>query len=285
MSTLKRLLLLSLALVLSFGLVAFVGCESLPQEEIDQIVAGALDASYDTVSFEMSLPMSVEVKGGSDPGTMTADMNGSGVMDLVNQTMWADMSVYVEMPGAESQGMDAEVYVVDGWMYTSMTIASLGTQWVKMAMTEAIWQQQNEVDNYIELLATAVEVKYKGTETVSGVECYVFELEPNMAVLNSLMLKETSSMGMIDLSGLDLVNLYKEISVREWVAKDSYRLQRAEIAIVMEMSPGDIGYSDDEFDKMAMDIGMTMRFFGYDQPVTITLPQEALDAQEIASPY
>jgi hypothetical protein len=285
MSMLKRLLLLSLALVLSFGLVAFVGCKSFPQEEIDQIVAGAIDASYDTVSFEMSLPMSMEVKGGPESGTMSADMSGSGVMDLVNQMMWADMSMYLDVLGSESQSLDAEVYIVDGWMYTSVTVTGLGTQLVKMAMTEDLWQQENEVDNYVELLATAVEVEYKGTETVNGVECYVFQLEPDMAVLSSLMLEETSSMGMVDLSGLDLARLYEELSVKEWVAKDNYRLQRTEIAIVMEMSPGDLGYSEAEFDKMVMDIGMTVRFFDYDQPVTITLPPEALDAQEIPSPY
>jgi hypothetical protein len=270
---------------LSFGLVAFAACESLPQEEIDQIVAGALDASYDTASFEMSLPMVVEVEGGPESGTMTADMSGSGVMDLVNQTMWADMSMYLELPGAETQSMGAEVYVVDDWMYTSVTVTGLGTQWMKMAMTEDLWQQQNEVNNYVELLATAVEVKYKGTETVNGVECYVFELEPDMAVLSSLMLEETSGMGMVDLSGLDMARLYKEIWVKEWVAKDDYRLRRAEIVMVMEISPGDLGYSITDFDEMVMDIEMTVRFFDYDQPVTITLPPEALDAEEIASPY
>ena len=285
MSTLKKLLLISLALALSFGLVAFVGCESLPQEEIDQIVAGTLNASYDTVSFEMTIPMSVEVKGGSNPGAMTADSGGNGTMDLTNQAMRMDMSIVMEVPGSGSQGISAEIYVLDGWMYTGVEISDVGKQWAKMAMTEAMWQQQNEVDNYIELLATAVEVKYKGTETVSGVECYVFEIEPDMDTLNNLLVSETSSMGIIDLSGLDLANLYKELSVKEWVAKDSYRLQRTEIEMVMEMAPADVGASANDFDKMVMDIGMTMRFFGYDQPVTITLPQEALDAEEITSPY
>ena len=45
-ATLKKILLLSQALVLSFSLVAFVGCkEKLPQEEIDQIITGSSDES------------------------------------------------------------------------------------------------------------------------------------------------------------------------------------------------------------------------------------------------
>ena len=32
---------------------------------------------------------------------------------------------------------------------------------------------------------------------------------------------------------------------------------------------------------MTMDIGMTMRFYAYDQPFTVVLPAEALDAEEV----
>jgi hypothetical protein len=287
MSTLKKILLLSLALVLSFSLVAFAGCESLPQEEIDSIIDGALNADYDTVSFEMTMPMTVEVKGGDSPGTMTSDMGGNGVFDVVNQTMWLDMSIDIEIPDIGSQGITAEAYVLDGWMYVGVEVPDVGKQWMKMAMTEEIWQQQLEVENYVELMATAVEVKYKGTDTVNGVECYVFEVEPNMGVLSDLMITQTSGMGMgmVDLSGFDIGELYKELSVKEWVAKDSYLLQRAEIDMVMEMGPVEAGYSGGEFDKMTMDIGVVMRFFDYDQPVTIILPPEALDAEDVASLY
>jgi hypothetical protein len=287
MSTLKKILLLSLALVLSFGLVAFAGCESLPQEEIDQIVAGALNAGYDTVSFEITLPMTVEVKGGDSPGKMTSDMGGNGVYDVVNQTMWLNMGIDIEVPDVGSQEITAEVYVLDDWMYVGVEIPDVGKKWLKMAMTDEVWQQQNEVDNYVALLATAVEVKYKGTDTVNGVECYVFEIDPDMGVLSDLLVTQTSAvgMGMVDLSGFDMGKLYKKLSVKEWVAKDSYRLQRVEIDMVMEMSPVEAGYSGGEFDKMVMDIGVTMRFFGYDQPVSVTLPPEALDAEEISSPY
>jgi hypothetical protein len=287
MSTLKKILLLSLALVLSFGLVAFAGCGSLPQEEIDSIIDGALNADYDTVSFEMTMPMTAEVKGGESPGTMTSDMSGNGVFDVVNQAMWMDMSVDMEIQDVGSQEITAEAYVLDGWMYVGVEIPDVGMQWMKMAMTEEIWQQQNGVDTYLELMATAVEVKYKGDETVNGVACYVFEIEPDMGVLSDLLVTQTSSvgMGMVDLSGFDIGELYKELSVKEWVAKDSYLLQRVEIDMVMEMSPVEAGYSGGDFDKMTMDIGIVMRFFDYDQPVTVILPPEALEAEDVASLY
>jgi uncharacterized tellurite resistance protein B-like protein len=264
-ATLKKLLLLSLALVLSFSLVAFVGCGGkLTQEEIDQIISGAADASYETVSFDIELPMTAEVSGGGDAGVMTVDMSGTGAMDIVNEAMQVTMNMAMDVPGQGSQDIDAATYIVEGWMYTGATIPGYGEQWTKMALTEQIWQQQD-----------------KGTETVNGIECYVFELEPNMDTLQELLAQETASGMLMDLSGIDLAELYKELSVKEWLAKDNYQLQRTEVKIVMEMSPEDVGATSDAFDKMTIDMNMGMRFYAYNQPFSIELPPEALDAEEM----
>ncbi len=279
---LKKLLLISLALVLSFSLVAFAGCkEKLPQEEIDQIIAGALAASYDTVSFDMDAPMTMEMEGGDDPGTMTVDMSGTGFIDIINRAMRMTIGMEMNIPGAGPRHMDAEIYVLEGWMYTGVDVPDMGEQWQKMELTEEVWQQQDQVGQYVELLATAVEVDYKGTETVNGVECYVFEIEPDMDSLTEILGQETSSLGILGLGGLDLGELYQELSVKEWLAKDSYLLQRAEIELVMEIRPGDVGATGDDFEKMTIYIEMTMRFYDYDQPFTVVLPPEALAAEEV----
>jgi hypothetical protein len=283
-ATLKKLLLLSLALVLSFSLVAFAGCKGLPQEEIDQIIAGASTASYDTVSFDIDMPMTMEAKGGSDPGTMTIDMSGTGAIDIINQTMLMNLSMDISVPDGDSQSVSAEIYVLEGWMYTGMSITGSDEQWAKIALTEPMWQQQDELGQYMELLETAVEVKYKGTETANSVECYVFEIEPDIATLSDLVLHETSALGVMDLSSINLAEFYKELSVKEWLAKDGYRLQRAEIAVVMEFHPEDVGTTSDSFEKLTLDIGVNMRFYAYDQPFTVVLPAGALTAEEVPPP-
>ena len=282
---LKKLLMLSLALVLSFSLVAFVGCEEkLTQEEIDQIIANVASAEYDTISFDIDVPMSIKVVGGSDPGTMTVAVVGSGFMDMVNEAMQMTMEMEMDIPGEGYEDIDAEIYVVEGWMYTGANI--LGDEyWMKMALTEPMWQQQDQVKPYVELLATAIDIKDKGTEIVNGVECYVFEVEPDMDALTELLGEETSGLLPADLSDLDLGEIYQELTVKEWLAKDSYLLRKVEIKLVMEMSPSDVGVTSDEFDKMTMEIEMTMRFYDYNQPVSIELPPEALDAEEMPLSY
>jgi hypothetical protein len=285
-AALKKILLLSLALVLAFSLVAFVGCkEKLPQGEIDQIITAADAASYDTVSFDMDMPVTVKMAGGSDPGTMSIIMSGTGAIDVVNQAMQMTMDMEMSLPDLDPQAIDANIYILEGWMYTGIEIPGMGGQWLKTELTEAMWEQQGQVEQYVELLATAVEVDYKGIETVNGIECYVFEIEPDMATLAALTLEETSILGMMDLSAFNIAELYKELSVREWLAKDSYLLQRAEIELVFEVRPGDVGATSADFDKMTIDIGMAMRFYAYDQPFTVVLPPEALDAEEAPLSY
>jgi hypothetical protein len=280
-AALKKLLLLSLALVLSFSLVSFAGCKGLPQEEIDRVIAGASAASYDTVSFDIDMPVTIKAKGGSDPGTTTEDMSGTGAIDMVNQTMLMNLGMDITVPDGSSQTVSTEIYVLEGWMYTGMSVPSYDEEWAKIALTEPMWQQQDELVQHLELLETAVEVKYKGTETANGVECYVFEIEPDMATLSDFVIHETSAMGLMNLSGINLTEFCKKRSVREWLAKDSCQLQRAEITVVLEFNPEDVGASSTAFEKVTIDIGMNMRFYAYDQPFTVVLPAGALEAEEI----
>ena len=284
MSAVKRILALSLALILSFTLVTLVGCAGgLPQEEIDQIIANVTSAEYDTVKFDVEMPMTMTVVGGSDPGTASIVVDGTGVMDMANEEMQMTMNMTVDIPGIGEQEMAAEVYIVGGWLYTKVDIPEIGEQWMKMAVTEEMWQQQGQIEPLLEFLRTAVEIDYLGSETVSGTECYLFEIVPSMEALGELLSQETSGMGIMDFSQFDLADLYKELSVKEWIAKDSYLLMKVEIGMVLEMSASDVGATADDFDKMTMDIKIVESFYDYNEPVSIELPPEALDAEEI--PY
>lgn len=281
---LKKLLLLSLALVVSFGLVAFVGCKKLSQEEIDQIIDGAIAAQYDSFSFGMEMPMAIEVTGGSDAGGMTVAMEGSGVIDVVNKEMQMTMSMAMDITGYGEQEMEAETYIVDGWMYVGTEVSGLGYQWVKMEITEEIWQQQLSVEQQVELLETAVDIDYEGTDTVNGVECYVFDIEPDMGTLGTILGGGMSDLG-LDFDEFALDDLYKELTVKEWVAKDGCLVMRTEIKIVAEMSAEEAGALTGDFDKMAVTIELNMDCYDYNQPVSITLPPEALAAEETSLEY
>lgn len=282
--TLKKLLLLSLALVLSFSLVAFVGCkEELTQEEIDEIIANVTLAEAETVSFDIDVPLSIKVVGGPEAGTMTASVVGSGVMDMVDEEMQMTMDMEMDIPDEGEQDISAAIYFVDDWMYLGMDIPGFGEQWLKMEATEDIWQQQCPLEQQLALWEGAVEVKSLGSETVNGVECYVYEINPDMAALSDMLAEGTSGMGMdlMDFSQFDLADMYTELSVKEWLAQDSYLPMKMEIKLVMEVGAEDAGATGGDFDEMTIDVEVNMNFYDYNQPVSIQLPPEALEAEEM----
>jgi len=278
-SAIKTILALSLALVLSFTLVGCGG--ELPQEEIDRIVTNVTTAEFDTVKLDMDMSMTVRVEGGDEPGEVTMVGDGTGVMDMANREMQMRMNMTVDRPELGKQEMATEVYLVGEWMYTGVDIPEIGKQWVKMEFSEEIWQQQSQVEQQIELLKTAVEIKSLPDETVNGTDCYVFQVVPSMEALGELLSQQALGMEGMDFGQFNLADLFKEMSIKEWIAKDSYWVMKTEVDMVMEMRPADVGATEADFEKMTMDINIVERLYDYNQPVSITLPPEALNAPEM----
>jgi hypothetical protein len=119
---------------------------------------------------------------------------------------------------------------------------------------------------------------------VNGTTCYVFEVVPSMEALGELLSQQALGMGGMDFGQFNLAELFKEMSVKEWIAQDSYRVMKAEVYMRMEMSPADVGATEADFEKMTMNINVGERLYDYNQPVSITLPPAALDAMEMPQP-
>jgi hypothetical protein len=50
----------------------------------------------------------------------------------------------------------------------------------------------------------------------------------------------------------------------------------------MEISPEDVGATAEDFEKITMDMNIEVTMHDYNQPVSIELPPEALNATEMA---
>jgi hypothetical protein len=281
MSAVRIILALSLALVLSLTLV---GCDrGLPQDEVDRIIENITNAQYDTVTLDMDMTMTVEIIGGPDETEITMAGNGNGVMDMVNKEMQMTMNMTIDIPEMGEQTMVSKVYLVGEWMYTGVEVPDFGEQWFKMEAMPGMWEQQNQFEQQIAFLESAVEVKSLPDQSVDGTDCYVFEVVPSVEALGKLLSQQSSAMGTMDFSQLDLTGLFQEMKVKEWIAQDSYQVLKTEVYMLMQMLPEDVGATEADFDKMLMDMNMTMRLYNYNQPVSIDLPAAALDASEM--PY
>ncbi|NQT31602.1 MAG: hypothetical protein HQ588_04635 [Deltaproteobacteria bacterium] len=281
MSAIRIILALSLALVLSFTLV---GCnDKIPQDEIDRIIENVLNAQFDSVRMDMDMTATVEVIGGPEPGEITMFGDGTGVMDITNQEMRMTMNMTVDIPELGVQTMVSKVYLVGDWMYTGVEIAEFGEQWFKTEAMPGMWEQQSQLDQQIAFLKTAVEVKSLPDQAVDGTDCYVFEIVPSVEALGELLSQQSSAMGNMDFSQMNLADLFQEMKVKEWIARDNYQVLKTEVYMLMQMLPEDVGATGADFDKMLMGMNMTTKLYDYNQPVSINLPEAALNASEM--PY
>jgi hypothetical protein len=279
MAAVKVILALSLALVLS---LAVVGCDrGLPQEEVDRIIENVANARFDSLKLELDMTVNMKVVGGSDPGEMTMTGTGNGVVDIANHEMQMAMDLSMDIPEMGVQTFATESYLVGEWMYTSFEIPELGQQWLKTAVTPGMWEQRSQLEQQIELLKTAVKVKSLADQLVDGTNCYVFEVVPSLEALGEMLSQQTSAAGIMDLSQLDLANLFKEMRVKAWIAQDSYRVLKSEVYAQMQVGPGDVGATEADFEWMVLDINIARKTYGYNQPVSIVLPPEALEAEEM----
>ena len=285
MSTvIRKILLLSLAFVLCF---AFGGCvekeETLTPEQIEQIVIAAVNAvaGAETYKYDMDMFMTMAVVGGTDPGTMTMGANTTGVIDNTNQEMQIVMDTTMNVPQQEEHVTQVEMYIVDEWVYVK---SSVDEQWMKTGLTPEMWETQKQAEQQIELLKTAKEVKFLGTEVVDGIQCYVFEIVPDMEKLAEYLAQQQSMLyGGLDIA--ELVELFANMSIqiKEWVAEDSLFLTKAATHMLMELSPEDVGATEEDFEKWSIDTTVEVLAHDYNQPVSVELPPEALEASEIAT--
>jgi len=286
----RKILPLFLVLILSF---AFVGCggggETLTPEQIDQLVANVTSAQEDieTYQFDIDMGMTLDVTGGTQPGTITMDASGDGAMSLVDQKTKMMLTMTMNIPGMGKETMEQESYLVGGWMYIRQSMAGMDLGWMKMEMPEETWETQNQLDQQIEFLTGGdlSLVKFLGSKKVSGVDCYVVEVTPDMVDLANYL---SQQQGMEDLTAVDLTKLIiaiKRFSIKVWLAKDSGLCMKASDHIYMEMTPELLDMPEGKFEKMAMDMDIEITFRDYNKLVSIILPPEALEAQEIPSKY
>ena len=286
----SKILPLVLVLILSF---AFVGCGgeegTLTPEQIDRLVANVTGATEDTETyqFDMDMVMTMDVTGGTQPGKITMDATGDGAISIVDQKMKMTLMTTMDIPGMGEQAMEQESYFVEGWMYIKSSMAGMDLGWMKMEMPEGMWETQDQLDQQIEFLTEGnlSMVKFLGSDEVAGVDCYVLEVTPDMVDLANYLAQQQ---GIGNLTSADLTMLViaiKQFSIKEWLAKDSYLCMKSSNHILMELTPELLDLAQGDFDEMAVDMDIEMTFRDYNEPVSIILPPEALEAEEIPAEY
>lgn len=260
--------------------VLSTGCsqEQLSGGEMKKEMASTLD-EIDTYEFDMEAESTTELtKYGKKAGLETIT-TGKGVVDRVSKRMRLEMTTTMGVSGKTSTvGSKAKMYCVNDSIYmkTSIGISELPSTWLRMQLTEERWNSQNQLDEYFELLNKS-EVEVLGSETIEGTDCYAIKIIPDNEKLWEMMVNEpamSKQMQEINRSELKIENT----SARYWVAKDTYFPVRTEISMQVKLDPEALNMTSQEDITAEMDLAVKVNYHNYNEPVTISLPQEAKEA-------
>ena len=273
----KKILTISLALAMVLSLAACAK-EPLAQEIVDGVIESLQDIK--TYQFDMDMTMDMAAEAEGEAVEMTMVMDSSGALDIENGQMRMDMTMSMAMPGLEME-MGMEMYLIGDMMYMFMEILGMEPMWVKSEMPEGTWEEMSQTEAQIELLEAA-EVEVIGTERIRGIDCYVLEVTPDMEQLWQMVMQQAELTGepMPDVAEEFIQEMFRSFSVKQWVAKDTYFLTKAELDMAVELTPEAMGLPEEE-GVMTMDMTVNLLCYDYNQPVSIELPPEAEAAIEV----
>jgi outer membrane lipoprotein-sorting protein len=279
----KKILPMGLVLVVVFSFAACVG-EASAQE----IVNGTFESVDDITSYQFDVDMTMDVAGEAEGEAfeMNMMMGCNGVLDLENRQMTANITMSMVVPGEDELEVEMEIYLLDDMVYMMTEVSVIGPMWMKSEISEGDWAEMSEgmrlTESQLELLESA-EVKVLASETIKGIDCYVLQLTPDMEQLWQTVMQQAQVTGEEILPEVDetfLEEVFRNFSVKQWFAKDTYFLTKAEMDMTMELTPEAMGYPEEE-GEMSMDITMILFAYDYNKPVSIVLPVGAREATEV----
>ena len=272
-----KILTVSLALVMVLSLAA---CAKEPsaQEIVDGVIESLDDIRTYQFDMDMTLDMAGEAEGEVFEGTMV--MDSSGASDFENRQMSMDMTMSMAIAGQPEMEMAMEMYLIGDMMYMMMEIPEMEPMWIKSEMPEEYWEEMRQVEPQMELLEVA-QVEVIGSERVGGIDCYVLEVSPDLEQLWQIVMQQAEIAGGVPAVAEEfLQEMFRSFSVKQWVAKDTYFMAKAEMDMAVELTPEAMGFPEEE-GVLTMDIAMVLLAYNYNQPVSIELPPEAEEAVEI----
>ena len=279
----KRLPLLFLAvlLVIAIPLSAF-GCAGLTDQQIVSKVIETAN-SVKSVKLGMNLSDNMEVAAGSQSENMSVKETGTASVNNVTKEMIMKATMDMDVPNTGKQTMTMDEYLTGGYIYMKANLTGTD-QWTKMKIDESQWTSENQLAQQVEFLKSAISISRLNDETVNGVDCYVFQITPDMAALIKWV--QSQSQSTTALKNLNS-NMFKISTLKMWMDKKSLLPQKENIVVTMEVTAADIGGSTTTtpgFDKMTMTMSGDITYSDYNTPVTIELPVAAQNAVEMPQP-
>lgn len=282
---------LALALLVS-------GCtDTAPSPQELQRKVAEVASTIQSYRFEGEMAMNTTLLG-SPPPAAAADPLSSLVAGQPLRTQ-ATLQGAVDYPGRRMEmamkmssfglALDMSMFVLGNDAYVKVPFFG---GWVRQKMSDAeageLFSQQDQLNSTLTLLQVS-QPELAGSETVGGEDSYIVRLTPDRERLIEFLLKSQSpgGSGAAAPSGpapalptsdvQEFLEGVEKMEVTYWVSKRTFYPTQQKVSAAFRVDDPQSGTD------MRFEWDMTLRFSGYNQPVSITLPPEAEAASELPS--
>ena len=269
----KRLILLFMAIVsiMTISLSAY-GCAGLTDQ---QLVSKIIDTSNNVKSFKFGMDLSENM------GNMNVKETGIASVNSITQELLMNTTLVIDSPPGGTQTDTMDEYLTGGYLYIKDN--TTGTDyWTKIKVDESRWTAEDQLAQLTEFLQSATSIARLDDETVNGLDCYVFQITPDMAEVLKWIQSQSQSTN--ELQNLN-PDVFKSTTFKVWIDKKSLLPQKENIDLTMEITPSDItGTTTTPNDAITLTMSGDITYTDYNIPVTIELPTAAQNAVEIEIP-
>ena len=277
--------LLACCFIFSFVLT---GCNGSPNAK--QIVSKSISAinKTQTYALDSNITNIYTVVGGDNQRVNTAGWINSGVFDIRQAKMKMTSTIDSNYSGAQIHWL-GEKYIVNRQEFISNQLNYGNSTWVKKELPDKSPISKSELFQQANLLKTASNVVLAGNEKVEGMDCYVLNITPSVQTIIEWVISQEQPYG----PQLDVMNggaitvvradAYRNASVKLWIDRDTFLPVKAEIQAVFQGDVGEGSITETPYTPSTNPVNSTFNgqviFSNYNQPVTIELPPEALNAE------
>jgi hypothetical protein len=274
----KRILL-----VLAFAAAAFAGCignEPLPSGgEVKERMAEAV-GDLESYRFEIEMDQTVEFRNFEGEGSLDGEiisLRWAGAINLSDQSSTeVSTSRRATLAGDKTAEETVEVHFLNKTLYQKM-----GGEWIGLSQPDPEYGigKIDQLAHLMEMIDRS-EIVVDGSETSGGQELIRLRIVPDDDTAYGIMLGQISSVDpriplMIDMNGL--FDRGRELDWTVWVSKETGLPTESRISAVYTAGPGILRMPPESPENLEIRFETleVRRFGGYNEPVIVTLPEEA----------
>ncbi|MFH1173574.1 MAG: DUF6612 family protein [archaeon] len=226
-------------------------------------------ANSDVNSYTVDLAISTHVQGQAYEQPLDAAMStiSKGKVDRQAKKIFMDSALSSDMTGMKVD-LQSQLYVIDNTLYQQILDV-----WVKTALPQEVWQQQDHMYDIISMINSG-SIERLPDEILNDEEYYVVTINPDIKKVVELALREQEQLDLLN-GSLNFSDIVQSYAAKIWINKRTFIIEKSTTNIRLIFTPENMGKGEG---SLVMDMRIDMSIANVNQPLIITLPEEAGNA-------